>query len=126
MPLMHWKSWILALALAPVASRRELPARDKEPAVEVLVRTFAFRPDTLRIRTGTTVTWTNGDEIEHTVTTDSSSSSRVASEPLRGSLGEKGASYSFTFATPGTYAYLCLQHRFIRGIIHVTSTGEHR
>jgi plastocyanin len=123
--MMHWKSWVLAVALAPIASRRELPAGVAEPTVEVMVRTFAFRPDTLRIRSGNTVTWTNGDEIEHTVTTDTLASSRTA-EPLRGSLGGKGASYRFTFAKPGTYAYLCLRHRFMRGTIHVTSTGEHR
>lgn len=126
MPMVHRKSWMLAIALAPIASRQEPPAQAEEPAVEVLVRTFAFRPDTLRIRTGTTVTWTNGDEIEHTVTADSSGSSRVASEPLRGSLGGKDATYSFTFAKPGTYAYFCLRHRFMRGIIHVSSTGEHK
>ena len=123
--MMQWKSWMLALALAPLGSRRELAPMPEEPVVEVQVRTFTFRPDTLRIRAGTTVTWTNGDEIEHTVTSDSTSSNRPG-EPLRGSLGGKATSYSFTFAKPGTYAYFCLRHRFMRGIVHVTSTGEHR
>src|SRR5262245_10416273 len=85
-PMMHWKSWMLVIALAPIASHQEPLAQAEEPAVEVLVRTFAFRPDTLGVPSGTTVTWTNGDEIEHTVTSDSASRG-VAGEPLRGSLG---------------------------------------
>src|SRR5262245_42489176 len=50
-----------ALSLIP-----RVPADRGNTTVEV--RTFQFTPDTLRVSAGTRVEWTNGDDIEHTIT----------------------------------------------------------
>jgi len=51
---------------------------------------------------GTTVTWTNEDDMVHTVT----STTKVFSS----SELNTGQSFSYTFTTPGTYPYFCALH----------------
>ncbi|MFM9105252.1 MAG: ScyD/ScyE family protein, partial [Chloroflexota bacterium] len=70
--------------------------------VEVPAGQDAFSPQTLTVVAGTTVVWTNNDDDPHTVTTDDGS---VASGPIA-----KGATFSHTFDTPGTWAYHCEFH----------------
>lgn len=68
----------------------------------VTIANFAFGPDTLTIKTGTTVTWRNNEDAPHTVTADDDSFSSST-------LGQ-GDSFSFTFDSPGTYDYHCQFH----------------
>ena len=65
------------------------------------------------MKTGTTVTWINDDEIVHTVTLDDKEKSFDAA------LDGKGKRFSFTFTQPGTYAYYCDRHEHMRGEIEV-------
>jgi plastocyanin len=59
------------------------------------------------------VTWTNTDAVPHTVT----SVDRLWDS---GQLG-RGESYSVALYQPGTYAYLCQLHPFMRGTVVVGS-----
>jgi plastocyanin len=86
-------------------------------AAAVTIKTFAFRPTPLEIKAGTKVTWTNEDQIHHTVTSGTRTYdaqgltkdiSRIAGFDLQ--LDGKGSRASFTFAKPGTIAYLCTIH----------------
>ncbi|MGV9680601.1 cupredoxin domain-containing protein [Nocardia sp. NPDC003482] len=78
----------------------------------VTIDNFAFAPATLTVPVGTTVTWTNRDEEPHTVVaTDGSFHS-----PGMGA----GATYSFTFTKPGTVAYVCSIHPFMKATVQVT------
>ena len=61
---------------------------------------FSPNPDTIRIATNATITWTNRDGIAHTVT---SSNGTFTSS---GNIAPAGT-YSAVFAVPGTYSYLC-------------------
>jgi plastocyanin len=76
---------------------------------------FGFSPDSLSIKVGTTVIWTNNTVAPHTVTSD-------AGDPasFNGSLGGNGATFSFTFMTPGTYKYHCNIHPYMTATIIVT------
>jgi plastocyanin len=70
-----------------------------------------FRPASIAIATGGTVEWTNDDGEAHTVTaTDQSFDSGI----MNG-----GATFSQTFAEPGSYPYFCLIHPEMRGTITV-------
>jgi plastocyanin len=71
-------------------------------ANEVFIQGMAFNPSTITVTAGTTITWTNKDAVSHTVT----SSTALFNS---GSIGANGT-YSFTFATAGTYAYYCAIH----------------
>lgn len=65
---------------------------------------YAYSPATLTIPAGSTVTWTNQDTAPHDVRTTSGPAA------LHSPMLDKGGSWSFTFATPGTYAYYCTVH----------------
>jgi plastocyanin len=79
---------------------------------EILIESNAFKPDTLAIKIGDTVTWINKDSYSHTV---------------KGKNGEfdsgdiaSGAKYSFTFEKEGNIDYICGIHTFMTGKIVVT------
>jgi plastocyanin len=68
----------------------------------VTIDNFTFNPATLTVPSGTTVTWTNQDDMVHTVT---------EANRLFSSKGlETGDVYTHTFTTPGTYTYFCALH----------------
>jgi plastocyanin len=71
-------------------------------ANQVFIKGMAFDPATITVTAGTTITWTNKDAIAHTVTSDTKAFDS-------GSVNS-GATFSFTFATAGTYSYHCAIH----------------
>jgi plastocyanin len=76
---------------------------------------FAFSPNTLSVKVGTTVTWTNNTSAPHTVTSDGGDPAS-----FNGSLPGTGATFSFTFTTPGTYKYHCSIHPYMTATITVS------
>jgi plastocyanin len=87
-----------------------------EPAAavaQVAIINMAFSPSTLTVAAGTTVTWVNRDGDAHSV---ESRDKGFTSSPLL-NTGEK---YSYTFTTPGTYAYYCGVHASMTGKVVVT------
>ena len=99
---------VLALPASPVRADGAAPA-----AVQVNIFNYKFDPETVTVPVGTTVTWTNKDEIPHTVASSDKS--------FQGSSGlDTGDSYSYTFSKPGTYSYYCTLHPFMKGKVVVT------
>lgn len=107
---------------APVASgsttTMRMPASSAAPAApvatdQVAIQGFAFGPGTVTVKPGTTVTWTQQDEDQHTVTADDAS---FASSPLM-----TGQTYTHTFTTPGVYHYHCAIHPFMHGTVTVSN-----
>ena len=77
----------------------------------VAIQNFAFTPQTLTVKAGTKVTWTNSDSAPHTVTsTDGPSTSASPTGLFDSGQLASGASYSFTFTKAGTYFYECTIH----------------
>ena len=77
---------------------------------------FAFSPATLTIKAGTTVTWKNTTAVSHTVTSDDGKSfDSGTANPIAAQSG----TFSFTFTTPGTFAYHCSIHPFMKATIIV-------
>lgn len=81
-------------------------------AVEVKIANLAFEPATLSTEAGATVTWTNDDTVPHTVTSDDGAFDSGIFDP--------GASFSWTFAGPGTFAYNCQLHPTMEGAVEVS------
>jgi|SRR5579884_4221821 len=77
---------------------------------QVTIDNFTFSPQTLTVKAGMTVTWTNRDDIPHTVTSLPTFKSKA--------LDSEDA-FSFTFTTPGTYKYFCSLHPHMTGTIVV-------
>jgi amicyanin len=94
-----------ALTLASVALAAD---------ASVSIRDFAFQPATVTVRVGDTVTWTNRDDVIHTV--------QWSSGPESPDL-ENGESYSRTFTSAGVFAYICGPHPFMTGSVRVLAAG---
>ncbi|MGA2128798.1 MAG: cupredoxin family copper-binding protein [Xanthobacteraceae bacterium] len=82
---------------------------------KVKIDNFTFEPQVLTVRAGTTVVWTNADDIPHTVT--SSSRGQFKSKAL-----DTTDSFSFTFREAGTFAYFCSLHPHMTATIRVEGT----
>jgi plastocyanin len=85
----------------------------QQPAatMEVKIDNFSFGPATLTVTVGTTVTWTNRDDIPHTVvSTDGVFKSKVL---------DTDEKFSYTFSKTGTYPYFCSIHPKMTGKIVV-------
>lgn len=80
----------------------------------VTISGFAFSPQIVTVKAGTTVTWNNHDSEAHTVTATTGSVG-PSSPPL-----QQGASYHYTFAKAGRFDYLCTIHPFMTGTVVVT------
>ena len=85
-------------------------------AAEVGIDNFTFNPQKLTVKAGTTVTWTNRDDIPHGIAATSNSFARS------GALDTEDH-YSFTFTTPGTYQYFCYIHPHMTGTIVVEAAA---
>ena len=101
--------WLLGLAAA-------VPLRSEPAAVGAAVRVFQFQPGSLPAPAGARVTWTNQDDIVHTVTSGTPGSPDGRFDvPLPG----RGATGAVTFARPGVYPYFCARHPSMRGEVVV-------
>ena len=78
------------------------------PENTVEARGILFRPDELTVDAGTTVTWVNMDDVDHTVTAGDKDAPMPDDFDLE--LAEQGSEATFTFDEPGTYAYFCVIH----------------
>ena len=83
------------------------------PANTVSIVGMSFSPASLTVKAGTTVTWTNNDNMTHTVTSDGGSFDS-------GDI-TVGSKYSKVFATTGSFAYHCSIHPTMKGTITVTA-----
>ena len=87
-------------------------------ANSVTIAGFLFSPDHLRVASGATVTWTNFDDIAHTVTSGVPDAPGDAFPPSGNKT--KDQTYQHAFTTPGSFAYFCSNHNGMRGTIEVT------
>lgn len=94
------------------ASSSPVAAQASAGPAAVMINNFMFGPAALAVKAGSTVTWTNQDEEPHTV---------VGAGLRSPVLGNQGATYAYTFTTPGTYSYNCSIHPYMHGTVTVTS-----
>jgi plastocyanin len=78
---------------------------------EVKIDNFTFTPQRVTVKAGTTVTWTNQDDIPHTVAS--------ATKAFRSKALDTDDKFSFTFTTAGVYEYFCSLHPHMTGTIVV-------
>jgi plastocyanin len=78
--------------------------------IAIKIDNFTFSPAELTVKVGTTVTWTNHDDIPHTI---------VSAGKFRSKTLDTDNSFSFTFTTAGEYKYFCSLHPHMTGTIKV-------
>jgi plastocyanin len=86
-------------------------AQQKPETMEVKIDNFSFGPAELTVAVGTTVTWTNRDDIPHTVvSTDKVFKSKVL---------DTDEKFSYTFSQAGSFPYFCSIHPKMTGKVVV-------
>ena len=86
-------------------------------ATDAAIKLFQFQPQSIEVKAGTTVKWTNGDDIEHSVTAGAPGQE---SKTFDSGFFKKGGTYEFTFNEPGTYTYFCKRHNSMKATVTVT------
>lgn len=99
----------IALILTGIGGAAATPA-------PVEIHVFQFRPALLEVKAGTRVTWTNRDEITHTLT---SGTPERRDGRFDQRLEGRGATATVELTTPGVYPYFCGRHPSMRGDIRV-------
>jgi plastocyanin len=98
----------LAIAASLPLLLGSTPARAED--TKISIDNFTFAPAQLTIKVGTTVIWTNHDDIPHTV---------VSAGKFRSKTLDTDDSFSFTFTAAGDYKYFCSLHPHMTGMIKV-------
>jgi plastocyanin len=100
-------------APTPKAAQEPTPdaAAGGRDTVTAIMQDFIFQPARLGITAGTTVVWTNGGQVIHTVTAEDGG---FESGPIK-----PGERRSITFSRAGTFPFHCTPHPFMRGVIVV-------
>ncbi len=100
-----------AAAALPAAAAPQPQSKPAGKTVQATIDNFAFTPKEMTIKAGSTVRWTNKDDIPHTVTSDSS----LFSSPTL----DTNQTFQFTFEKPGRFLYFCKLHPTMTGVITV-------
>jgi plastocyanin len=104
------KFWIFGIAILAIAlgvangSRAYAAPADPKSASETVVKidNFSFSPATVTVPVGTTVRWTNADDIPHTIVSEDKS--------FKSKALDTDEQFTYTFTKPGTYNYFCGIH----------------
>jgi plastocyanin len=102
--------WILGMTILAIvlgigsSSRTYAAPADAQSASETAVKidNFSFSPATVTVPVGTTVRWTNRDDIPHTVVSDD--------KTFKSKALDTDDQFTYTFTKPGTYSYFCGLH----------------
>jgi amicyanin len=96
-------------AMAPASTATPVSSQPMD-ALTVTIGEFKFEPPEIHVPVGATVTWTNTHDQPHTATS--------AGNFNTGAI-QPGESQTVTFATAGTYSYICSFHPFMNGTVVV-------
>jgi plastocyanin len=110
---------ILSLAIFAIvlgiggSSKTYATSADTQSAAETAIKidNFSFTPATVTIPAGTTVRWTNRDDIPHTVVSDD--------KMFKSKALDTDEQFTYTFTKPGTYSYFCSIHPKMTGKVVV-------
>jgi plastocyanin len=102
---------------APPAADSAITVNAKTASVSILDGSsqsdYVFSPSSITVATGDTVSWTNNGNLPHDVTGDGLASGTLQS----------GQGYSHTFASAGSFSYICSLHPFMKGSVTVQAAG---
>jgi plastocyanin len=102
---------IIAILMIAGSSRMTANGESSAANADVKIDNFSFGPQIVTVPVGATVTWTNHDDIPHTV---------VSTEGVfKSKVRDTDEKFSYTFAKAGTYPYYCTIHPKMTGQIVV-------
>jgi len=104
----------LAIVLIMMAGRGKsygATTLQEKPATEVKIDNFSFSPNSVTVAAGTTIRWTNRDDIPHNVVAEDKS--------FKSKVMDTDENFTYTFSKPGTYTYFCSIHPKMTGKVVV-------
>jgi plastocyanin len=105
---------VIGIGTIAMGQNRFLAGAQEKPATaDVKIDNFSFGPATLTVAVGTTVTWTNRDDIPHTVV------STDDPKAFKSKVLDTDEKFTFTFSKAGTYPYFCSIHPKMTGKVVV-------
>ncbi len=93
---------LLLVTLVALGSKHARAASPSGTGNAVKIDNFSFAPTTVTVAAGTTVTWTNSDDVPHTVVSDD--------KIFKSKVLDTDEKFSYTFTKPGSYPYFCSIH----------------
>ena len=110
------KLWILGVAIVSIAlgigsGTKANAATPPASEAAVKIDNFSFTPATITVPVGTTVRWTNHDDIPHTVVSDD--------KTFKSKALDTDEQFTYTFTKPGTYSYFCSIHPKMTAVVVV-------
>jgi plastocyanin len=102
------RSAVLGGLLGLLAAVAVMAAPAGAEDVAVKIDNFTFAPQRVTVKAGTTVTWTNNDDIPHALASPT--------KAFRSKALDTDDKFSFTFTKAGVYDYFCSLHP------HMTAT----
>jgi plastocyanin len=112
---LRWKAAVVAAACV-LALTTGAALAQSGPGVGIYdgtsIDAFGFDPLTISLHVGDTLTWINTGDLAHTVT--------AADGSFDSGLVNPGDTFSYTFASGGTYSYVCKQHYWMKATITVS------
>ena len=80
-------------------------------ASAISIQGFKFGSGSIKVKVGSKLTWTNADQVPHTVTADNGTFNHQL---------DPGASWQLVFPTAGKYTYHCTIHPRMKGTVWVS------
>src|SRR6266566_5010326 len=105
----------LNLSIFALAGEMEDADSTSSKQNRIEIKDFAFNPQTLTVKSGETITWTNRDEEPHTVVS-------VEKQFKKSTALDTDQSFTITAGAPGTYTYFCSVHPKMTGTIVVVKS----
>ena len=103
------------MAITVITFQAATPAVSTPPSaaaqVEVRIDNFTFSPAVITVKPGTQITWTNADDIPHTVVSDT--------KTFKSKVLATGEKFTYTAGKAGTYPYSCSIHPNMTGKVVV-------
>jgi len=98
------------IAVTDVPLEEEMNAAGAGPN-QVVADNFSFAPAVTSVATGSTVTWTNRDDVPHNIVS--------TQQKFKSPVLDTDEQFSHTFDRPGTYPYFCSIHPKMTGRVVV-------
>ena len=93
---------LLLSASVLLGSQGEQPQNRAADKPEVTIDNFSFTPSVVTVSSGTTIRWTNHDDVPHTVVS--------VDKAFKSKALDTDEVFTYTFTKAGTYDYFCSLH----------------
>jgi plastocyanin len=104
MRVLFQRGLLLACLIVPVVAR-------SDDAAQIKIDNFTFGPAKLVVAKGTAVTWTNQDDIPHSIV--------LTALSVRSKALDTDKTFTYQFDKAGTFAYMCGLHPAMHGTVVV-------